>query len=134
MTSSPTTKHPDISLAGCGYSRVLEIISNKWTSLVIYALENGSIRYGEMGRRIEGISKKMLTQTVRKLERDGLVQRHITPTVPPAVEYSLTPLGESLLQPMKELRQWARAHYANVEASRAAYDLANEKDPQSSTN
>jgi len=134
LTSSPTTKHPDISLAGCGYSRVLEIISNKWTSLVIYVLENGSIRYGEMGRRIEGISKKMLTQTVRKLERDGLVQRHITPTVPPAVEYSLTPLGESLLLPMKELRQWARAHYASVEASRTAYDLANEKDSQSSTN
>lgn len=131
MTSSPTTKQPDISLAGCGYRRVLEIISNKWTSLVMYALEDGSIRYGEMGRRIEGISKKMLTQTVRKLERDGLVQRHIIPTMPPTVEYSLTPLGESLLQPMKELRQWARAHYASVEAARAEYDLVNCKDPQS---
>ncbi|WP_082926752.1 winged helix-turn-helix transcriptional regulator [Paenibacillus tuaregi] len=123
MTSSAKIKQPDISLTICGYSRVLEIISNKWTALVIYALENGSIRYGEMERRIEGISKKMLTQTLRKLEWNGLVQRHITPTVPPAVEYSLTPLGESLLQPMRELRQWGRENYWSVEEARANYDL-----------
>ncbi|WP_248927842.1 winged helix-turn-helix transcriptional regulator [Paenibacillus hamazuiensis] len=123
MTSSSKTKQSDISLAICGYSRVLEIISNKWTALVIYALENGNIRYGEMERRIEGISKKMLTQTLRKLEWNGLVQRHITPTVPPSVEYSLTPLGESLLNPMRELRQWGRANYWHVETARAKYDL-----------
>lgn len=128
MTLSAKTRQPDISLAVCGYSRVLEMVSNKWTALVIYALENGSIRYGEMGRRIEGISKKMLTQTVRKLERDGLVQRHITPTMPPIVEYSLTPLGETLLQPMRELRQWARINYSYVEAARANYDLTYNKD------
>ncbi|ASR48078.1 MULTISPECIES: winged helix-turn-helix transcriptional regulator [Paenibacillus] len=123
MTSSTTNKQPDITLAGCGYSRVLEIISNKWTALVIYALENGHIRYGDISRRVEGISKKMLTQTVRKLERDGLVQRHITPTVPLTVEYSLTPLGETLLQPMKELRQWGRTNYSHVEEARGNYDL-----------
>lgn len=61
MTSPTRTKQPDISITACSYSKVLEIISNKWTALVIYALEEGSIRYGEMGRRIEGISKKMLT-------------------------------------------------------------------------
>ncbi|MFD0698667.1 winged helix-turn-helix transcriptional regulator [Paenibacillus sp. GCM10027628] len=134
MTSSAKTKQPDISLAVCGYSKVLEIISNKWTALVIYALENGSIRYGEMERRIEGISKKMLTQTVRKLEWNGLVKRHITPTVPPAVEYSLTPLGESLLQPMRELRQWGRENYLHVEAARANSDLTYSKETQSSAN
>lgn len=65
----------------------------------------------------------MLTQTLRKLERDGLVQRHITPSVPPMVEYSLTPLGESLLQPMRELRQWGRENYVRVEAARVNFDL-----------
>ncbi|WGV58168.1 helix-turn-helix domain-containing protein [Brevibacillus brevis] len=134
MTSSAKGKQSDISLAVCGYSRVLEIISNKWTALVIYALENGSIRYGEMERRIEGISKKMLTQTVRKLEWNGLVQRQITPTVPPTVEYTLTPLGESLLQPMRELRQWGRENYWHVEAARANYDLTYCKESQSLTN
>ncbi|WP_282940505.1 helix-turn-helix domain-containing protein [Paenibacillus sp. RC67] len=123
MTSLVKPKHPNISLAVCGYSKVLDIISNKWTALIIYAMENGSIRYGEMLRRIEGVSKKMLTQTLRKLERDGLVQRHITPSVPPMVEYSLTPLGETLLQPMRELRQWGRENYVHVEAARVNYDL-----------
>ncbi|MED4953796.1 helix-turn-helix domain-containing protein [Paenibacillus macerans] len=132
MTSSAETKKNDISVAVCGYSKVIEIISNKWTALIIYALENGSIRYGELERRIEAISKKMLTQTLRKLERNGLVQRHITPTVPPIVEYSLTPLGESLLQPMRELRQWGRENYLHVEAARADYDQTYSKESQSS--
>ncbi|MDR9857176.1 helix-turn-helix domain-containing protein [Paenibacillus sp. VCA1] len=129
MPSSSKTRKSDISLSNCGYSKVLDIISNKWTALVIYAMEDGVIRYGEMLRRVEGISKKMLTQTVRKLERDGLVARNIIPTVPPSVEYSLTPLGETLLQPMKELRQWGRGHYQEVEEARASYDMANASDP-----
>ncbi|SEN71657.1 helix-turn-helix domain-containing protein [Paenibacillus sp. OK076] len=124
MVHSSITKQSDISLSNCGYSKVLDIISNKWTALVIYAMENGKIRYGEMLRRVEGISKKMLTQTVRKLERDGLVQRHITPTVPPSVEYSLTTLGETLLKPMKELRQWGRENFTQVVEARVKYDVA----------
>ncbi|WP_227793497.1 winged helix-turn-helix transcriptional regulator [Paenibacillus guangzhouensis] len=127
MNHSAKTKQPDISLAICGYSRVLEIISDKWTALIIYALENGGVRYGEIERRIEGISKKMLTQTLRKLEWNGLVQRHITPTVPPMVEYSLTSLGGSLLQPMRELRQWGRDNYWHVEEARANYEAMSEK-------
>lgn len=122
------TKRSDITLSNCGYSKVLDIISSKWAALVIYAMENGKIRYGEMLRRVEGISKKMLTQTVRKLERDGLVQRHITPTVPVNVEYSLTVLGESLLQPMKTLRQWGRDNYTQVVEARDKYDLAGTPD------
>ncbi|MBD0380478.1 winged helix-turn-helix transcriptional regulator [Paenibacillus sedimenti] len=124
MTSTNSIKpvQPDISISVCGYSKVLEIISNKWTALVIYSLEDGAIRYGEMGRRIEGISKKMLTQTLRQLERDGLVQRDITPSIPPIVAYSLTPLGETLLQPMRELNQWTRDNYSLVEKARATYD------------
>ncbi|GGG79117.1 winged helix-turn-helix transcriptional regulator [Paenibacillus radicis (ex Gao et al. 2016)] len=128
MTASAKTKQPDISLAVCGYSKVIEIISNKWTALVIYAIENGSIRYGEIERRIAGISKKMLTQTLRKLERDGIVQRHITPSVPPMVEYSLTLLGQTLLRPMRELRQWGRDNYMHVEAARMQYDFTYNKD------
>lgn len=88
---STNAVEPDISLSICGYSKVLDIISNKWTALVIYAMEEGIIRYSDIRRRIEGISKKMLTQTLRQLERDGLVKREITPSVPPIVEYSLTP-------------------------------------------
>ncbi|MED4582465.1 helix-turn-helix domain-containing protein [Brevibacillus choshinensis] len=122
MTSPIRTHQPDISLTVCSYSRVLEIISNKWSALVIYALEDGSVRYGEMSRRIEGISKKMLTQTLRQLERDGLVHRELIPSMPPIVEYSLTPLGQSLILPMHELKRWTNEHYAQVEQARAEYD------------
>ncbi|MEK3723602.1 winged helix-turn-helix transcriptional regulator [Paenibacillus sp. FSL H8-0034] len=130
MTLSSSIKpiQPDISISVCGYSKVLEIISNKWTALVIYSLEDGTIRYGEMRRRIEGISKKMLTQTLRQLERDGLVQRDITPSIPPIVAYSLTPLGETLLQPMRELKQWTSDHYSLVENARAAYDQSHSQE------
>ncbi|MNZ73223.1 putative HTH-type transcriptional regulator YybR [compost metagenome] len=119
---STNTVEPDISLSICGYSKVLDIISNKWTALVIYAMEDGIIRYSDIRRRIEGISKKMLTQTLRQLERDGLVKREITPSVPPIVEYSLTPLGVSLLEPMRALNQWTSKNYVWVEKARASYD------------
>ncbi|MEK8131799.1 helix-turn-helix domain-containing protein [Paenibacillus filicis] len=131
MTTSEEKRQPEITLTGCGYHRVLELISDKWTALVIYALENGSVRYGELLRKIEGISKKMLTHTVRKLERDGLVHRHITPIVPPTVEYSLTPLGESLLEPMRSLRQWIRVHDSQVMAARVNFDQTYNKDNDS---
>ncbi|MWC28851.1 winged helix-turn-helix transcriptional regulator [Paenibacillus sp. MMS18-CY102] len=115
-------REPDISLTACSYSHVLDIISNKWTALVIYALEDGTIRYGEINRRIEGISQKMLTQTLKQLERDGLVSRKVTPSVPPVVDYTLTRLGESLIPYMKQLTEWASAHLAEVQHARAAYD------------
>ncbi|AIQ12998.1 winged helix-turn-helix transcriptional regulator [Paenibacillus durus] len=122
---SHKTIQPDISLSICGYSKVLEIVSNKWTALVVYAMEDGVIRYGEIRRRIEGISKKMLTQTLRQLERNGLVKRVITPSVPPIVEYSLTGLGESLLEPMRTLNQWTKENYSLVEQARENYDRDN---------
>ncbi|MDT3429150.1 DNA-binding HxlR family transcriptional regulator [Paenibacillus forsythiae] len=125
---SAKTVQPDISLSVCGYRKVLDIISSKWTALVIYAMEDGIIRYGEIRRRIEGISKKMLTQTLRQLERDGLVKRVITPSVPPIVEYSLTRLGESLLEPMRALNKWTKEHYSLVEQARAAYDQGNNEE------
>ncbi|MGG1636384.1 winged helix-turn-helix transcriptional regulator [Paenibacillus sp. NRS-1760] len=127
-SSSHKTVQPDISISECSYSKVLEIIANKWSALVIYALEDGIIRYGEISRRIDGISKKMLTQTLRQLERDGLVQRDMTPAVPPIVEYSLTKLGESLLEPLCALKQWTRTNYSLVELARSSFDQANEKE------
>ncbi|OGX68207.1 MAG: HxlR family transcriptional regulator [Paenibacillus sp. RIFOXYA1_FULL_44_5] len=126
MFSTNKGNRPDISLKVCGYSKMIEIISSKWTVLVIYAMEDGSIRFGEMGRRIEGISKKMLTQTLRQLERDGLVMRQLTPTIPPSVDYSLTPLGESLLKPMRELKKWTNENFSGVEQARYRYDQAAE--------
>ncbi|EFM12594.1 transcriptional regulator, HxlR family [Paenibacillus curdlanolyticus YK9] len=115
-------REPDISLTVCSYSHVLEIISNKWTALVIYALEDGTIRYGEIKRRIAGISQKMLTQTLKQLERDGLISRKVTPSVPPVVEYKLTLLGESLIPYMRQLTEWANVHFAEVQHAREAYD------------
>lgn len=113
---------PDISLEACAYSHVLEIISNKWTALAIYAMEDGEIRYGDMMRRIEGISQKMLTQTLKQLERDGIVKRKLTPSVPPITEYSLTPLGETILPVMTALKVWANEHLNSVKQARASYD------------
>lgn len=113
---------PAITTANCTYSRMLELISSKWTVLIVYALEEGTVRYGELSRRIEGISKKMLTQTLRQLERDGFVKRDITPAVPPIVDYSLTPLGETLIPPLKQMTRWTDEHYAQVEQSRRRFD------------
>ncbi|WP_229263519.1 winged helix-turn-helix transcriptional regulator [Cohnella cholangitidis] len=113
---------PDISHEACSYSHVLEIISNKWTALVIYAMEDGTIRYGEIKRRIEGVSQKMLTQTLKQLERDGIVARKLTLSVPPIAEYSLSPLGESLIPLLKMLQVWAADNFRAVREAREQYD------------
>lgn len=115
----------DISVPACDYRRMLEIISSKWTVLVIYALQDGSVRYAEIRKRIDGISQKMLTQTLRQLERDGLVKRDVYPSVPPTVEYELTPLGETLIPYLRQLQQWTKAYYPLVEKARKDYDRDN---------
>ncbi|MFD0587009.1 winged helix-turn-helix transcriptional regulator [Paenibacillus sp. GCM10027627] len=127
MTPLKKQTQPDISVTVCSYSKVLDIISSKWSALVIYALEDGTIRYGDIQRRIEGISKKMLTQTLRQLERDGLIWRELHASVPPITQYTLTPLGETLLLPLRELKQWANSHYADVKKARVDYDLLHGK-------
>ncbi|AJY77424.1 winged helix-turn-helix transcriptional regulator [Paenibacillus beijingensis] len=121
MTKTAVYKS-DISVSACGYRRLLEIISSKWTVLVIYALQDGRMRYGEVRKRIEGISQKMLTQTFRQLERDGLVKRDVYPSVPPIVEYELTPLGDTLIPHLRRLQQWTTDYYSQVEQARVAYD------------
>src|SRR6266404_6343478 len=90
--------------------RLLDLIGDKWTPIVLYILGQGTKRYGEMQRHLPDVSKKMLTQTVRRLEEDGLLTRTVFAEVPPRVEYDLTPLGRVFLEPVTELCRWARDH------------------------
>lgn len=112
----------DAYLAVCPSRQVLERISDKWVALVLCALAEGELRYSELARRIAGVSPKMLTQTLRNLERDGLVVRSVTPTVPVTVAYALTPLGSSLQQQIRLLKGWAEQHITEIAEARAAYD------------
>ncbi|MDJ0346878.1 helix-turn-helix domain-containing protein [Streptomyces sp. H10-C2] len=112
----------DAYLAACPARRLLDRISDKWVSLLLTALADRPMRYGELARRIAGVSQKMLTQTLRALERDGLVTRTVTPTVPVRVDYELTPLGESLLPVMRAVKDWAEQHIESVDAARQTYD------------
>jgi DNA-binding HxlR family transcriptional regulator len=101
---------------------VLDLIANKWTALIIAELANGTRRFQQLRHEVEGVTQKMLTQTLRALERDGLVSRRIYAAVPPRVEYSLTPLGQTFTKPLWALKRWAEAHVEEIEASRAAWD------------
>lgn len=108
-----------------GTSQGLELVSGKWTILVVFALRANRSRLSELQRTIEGISPRMLIQTLRKLERHGLVERVVHPVVPPKVEYSLTPLGLSLLEPLYELCRWTDDHWAQMRAAADRFDPAN---------
>lgn len=94
----------------CAVPQVLEHIGSKWAILIIYALSQGTKRYSQLHQKIEGVSPKMLIQNLRKLEGCGLVRRVVHPVVPPQVDYSLTPLGETLIDPLAVLCQWAENH------------------------
>jgi len=100
---------------------VLDRIADKWTMLVIVALEHGTLRFSELRRSIDGITQKMLTQTLRALERDGLVEREVIATVPVTVRYSLTPLGHSLADAVGVIRTWAYTNMDAIDAARQAY-------------
>ncbi len=100
----------------------IELIGDKWALIVIAALIDGTRRYGELQRRVGGISQKMLTQTLRKLERDGLVRRTMYPVIPPKVEYALTPLGQTIIGPLEAMCRWAEEYYPHVQAARSHYD------------
>lgn len=109
--------------ANCRTRRGLSLIADQWTLLVVVALRDETKRFSQLHARIDGISKKMLTQTLRTLERNGLVKRVIYPVVPPMVEYSLTPLGMTLIGPIWALRDWSEQYIEEVEQTRAEYDL-----------
>lgn len=107
----------------CAIRVVLDRIADKWTVMVMSLLAGGTPRrFNELRRAIEGISQKMLTQTLRDLERDGLVVRTVFPEIPPRVEYALTPLGETLCVPVNGLGEWAREHHGEIERAQAAFD------------
>ncbi|MGK7951370.1 MAG: winged helix-turn-helix transcriptional regulator [Xenococcaceae cyanobacterium] len=106
----------------CAAHQILEKIANKWTILIIYALTQETKRYSDLKQQIVGISPKMLIQNLRNLERTGLVKRYVYPTVPPRVDYSLTPLGESLAEPLAVLGEWSYRHISDVNAAIEQYD------------
>jgi DNA-binding HxlR family transcriptional regulator len=109
----------------CPTRQVLGRIADKWTMLVITSLaEEDVLRFSELRRSIEGVSQKMLTQTLRALERDGLVDRTVYPTVPVTVEYRLTDLGQSLADAVAGIRTWAYSKMGEIETARERYDLA----------
>jgi DNA-binding HxlR family transcriptional regulator len=116
-------QYPNVYLKNCRTRRILNRIANKWTTLIIGVLSNvPSARFMELSKSIGGISQKMLTQTLRELERDGLVERVVFPVVPARVEYSLTPLGATLCEPLQALALWSQEHMPEITSAQAAYD------------
>jgi DNA-binding HxlR family transcriptional regulator len=117
-------QHPPISVltATCPSRTSLARIANKWTAMVVIALSEGRLRFGALRTAVEGISGKVLTETLRDLERDGLVERQVYAEVPPRVEYELTALGRTLHAPLEALARWAEAHIEQVLAARQTYD------------
>jgi len=115
----------DAFLRACPTNKLLDRLSDKWVSLVLAALAAGPMRYSDLSRRIAGVSPKMLTQTLRSLERDGILTRTVTPSVPVRVDYELTELGGSLAQLMTAVKMWAETHFDEVHEARERYDAEN---------
>jgi len=122
MGTSSFPLPPDVYDAGCPTRKILDLIADKWATLLIGLLEERPQRFAALRRRIGGISQKMLTQTLRNLERDGLVRRTVYAEVPPRVEYALTPLGQTLREPIAALIRWAEDHIEAVTAAQQRYD------------
>jgi len=120
-TASPDGRF-DVLAEACPTRQVVNRIGDRWSLLVLYALEGGTLRFQELRRAVDGVSQKMLTQTLRTLERYGLVQRTVYASVPPKVEYTLTPLGASLSDSIATIRAWAYAHMDQIEHARAEFD------------
>ena len=119
----------DAFLKSCPTNQLLDRISDKWVSLVVSALAPGPLRYSDLGRKIAGVSPKMLTQTLRSLERDGLLTRTVTPSVPVRVDYELTALGQDLAQLLTAVKHWAETHFDEVHRARERYDAEGPESP-----
>lgn len=115
---------PNVYAATCPTRLVLDRVADKWAVLVLGLLRNGPVRFNQLRRSIEGVSQKMLSQTLKSLERDGLVTRHAVATVPVTVEYSITPLGGTLSASVDALRIWAETYIEEVQAAQRSYDAA----------
>ncbi len=118
--------------ANCPTRKVLDWIGDKWTVLILGILDGQTKRFSEIQRSIGGISQKMLTQTLRSLERDGLVKRTLYPQIPPRVEYTLTPLGRTLCEPIAAIIRWTEDHIGDVIAAQVQYDAAQERSDEDS--
>ena len=112
----------DAMMAACPTRQVMQTVGDKWTSLLVTALADGAQRHGQLRARVAGVSQKMLTQTLRELERDGLVTRTVTPTVPLRVDYELTPLGRTLVPILGAVKDWSETHIEQVLSAREAFD------------
>ncbi|MFC8345815.1 helix-turn-helix domain-containing protein [Streptomyces sp. NPDC057280] len=117
----------DAFIKGCPTNQLLDRLSDKWVSLVVSALAGGTMRYSDLGRKLAGVSPKMLTQTLRSLERDGILVRTVTPSVPVRVDYELTPLGHSLALLLSAVKDWAETHIEEVHEARERYDTQDEQ-------
>ncbi|GAB2860358.1 helix-turn-helix domain-containing protein [Streptomyces deserti] len=117
-----------VNAYACPVREVLDRVAGKWSVQILVAAAHGPIRFTELERGIEGISRRMLTLTLRNLERDGLVTRTVHPTVPPKVEYELTPVARELHETLQRLTDWAERNRVYIAESRAAYDA--ERDPE----
>ena len=118
-------KHPILTPECRPISELLARVGDKWSVLVVSLLGDGALRFSALRRMIDGISQKMLTTTLRSLERDGFVTRTVFPTTPPSVAYELTELGQDLLAPVGALAAWARKNQARVDAAREKFDRQN---------
>jgi DNA-binding HxlR family transcriptional regulator len=114
---------PDAASNDCrGVSEILNRVGDKWTMQVVVALRDKPRRFNDLKRQVAGISQQMLTRTLKTLERDGMVERTVSATTPPQVEYALSELGQSLSEPVRQLAQWAVAHLATIHDNRLRYD------------
>jgi DNA-binding HxlR family transcriptional regulator len=118
-TRLPTPVPPD-EHDSCPLTDILRRVGDKWSVLILTLLGQRPYRYNDLHRSIEAVSQRMLTRTLRSLETDGLISRTVHPTIPPSVEYRLTPLGESLLVPLSALADWAVRHQPEIDRNRAA--------------
>ncbi len=110
---------PNVLDPFCDSREVLDLVADKWSAIIVYALAGRTLRYSELQRAIGGISQKMLTQTLRRMERDGLIERCVHPVVPPRVEYALSGLGATLIEPLSALCRWAEGHMHEVHGARS---------------
>jgi len=122
MSPSGADTSNEIVVEACPVREVLDRVAGKWSILIIVAAARGPVRFTELERSIDGISRRMLTLTLRNLERDGLLSRKVYPTVPPKVEYTLTDIARELHRSLLSLTDWAQRHRETISAARHAYD------------
>ena len=128
VTAHSGDEGPCLQTAGCkNVAPVLNRVGDKWSMMIVMMLSDGPMRFSQLKRAIDGISQRMLTLSLRGLERDGLVSRHVTPTIPPRVDYELTELGTSLREPVKALGEWAIEHIACIRAAQERFDAAQDE-------